>query len=308
MTKYATEWRAGCTGLDTVLDALFFIWKKKDFTAKGWTLGFVKKNKFVVCVRTSCTPAPPAPPLLPPGPPSFSTLYRVEPHLRGLLHAGVTLQISHMASIGSFCIILQCDYRNQRSGRSDSKGPIRKFLSRRNKNKAGTCNPATRAVFLFSTLALFLPACLTLQLSSLRDPAAVAPSGPSGLAQDIIVWGRLRPVTWWSSDRAQVSLCALSELCARDAEAVSPRASTREQKQRLFLFFPCVGVFQWHSSSKCILLLYSHYEFFTLTLLLFFSKPNTQHYNANAKAPRSVFHFSCQHKLLAHITCHAQIR
>lgn len=180
MTKYATEWRGGFTGLDTVLDNLFFIWKKK--------------KTFI-------------------------------------------LQISHMASKGSFCIILQCDYRNQWSGRSDSKGPIRKFLSRRNKNKAGTCNPATRAVFLFSTLALFLPACLTLQLSSLRDPAAVAPSGPSGLAQDIIVCGRLRPVTWWSSDRAQVSLCALSELYTRDAEAASPRASTREQKQRLFLFF-----------------------------------------------------------------------
>lgn len=29
MTKYATEWRGGFTGLDTVLDALFFIWKKK---------------------------------------------------------------------------------------------------------------------------------------------------------------------------------------------------------------------------------------------------------------------------------------
>lgn len=47
---------------------------------------------------------------------------------------------------------------------------------------------------------------LSHHLSCLCDPAAVAPSGPS-VSVGIIVWCRLRPVTWQSSDRAQLTLC-----------------------------------------------------------------------------------------------------
>lgn len=83
-----------------------------------------------------------------------------------------------------------------------------------------------------------------------------------------------------------------------ETQAVSLRANTPQQKQRLFSFFLHWCVLNSNHPVKAV-------ESWMLTIRLLelelFSEPNTQHCKANAGALRSVFHLCCQHKLFAHI-------
>lgn len=95
---------------------------------------------------------------------------------------------------------------------------------------------------------LFLPACLTLHLSSLRDPAAVAPTARSAL-----LWRSTLPCEAVSgrSHGGQVTelkfpLRALSELRTRDAGRFPRELAGPGQEQRLFRL-ASVAVFLSHS-------------------------------------------------------------
>lgn len=192
-----------------------------------------------------CT-APPPPLLLL----SERCLYTIELNLIRLMWEWMSnFQMSHMDNRGPFLPhyamwLLKPAFWRLWQQKSDQKIPV-------TQTQKQSRNVRSSNVFLFSMPALFLPACLTLQVSSLHDPAAVAPSGPCALVRDLIVWGRLRPVTWWSSDRAQVSLCALSELCTRDTHCFPKSQHARTEAKIGFFFVVFVLVcFKWVTQKR----------------------------------------------------------